>query len=141
MLGTLGLSSKLDLWSPEEIATAREHIAWYKQQARDVIAHGDQYLLTEAPPLSGHGDWAGIWYVTKENSRGVGYFFRLEGQSAERTFALAGLDPDAIYEVTFLDGGSETRSGGELVRGLTVRIGETFGSAAVAVTRTGRETS
>jgi hypothetical protein len=137
MLGTLGFSSKLDLWTREEIETAREHIAWYKAQARDVIETGDQYLLTAAPPLSGEGDWAAIWYAGKDRSRGVGYFFRLEGESAEKTFALAGLDPGAAYEVEFLDGEGERRTGRELAEGLTVRIGETFGSAAVAVTRAG----
>jgi alpha-galactosidase len=137
MLGTLGLSSKLDLWTSEEIETARAHVAWYKSRARDVVAAGDQYLLTPAPPLSGEGDWAAIWYAAKDRSRGVGYFFRLEGESAERTFALAGLDPKAAYEVAFLDGGSERRTGTELAKGLMVRIGETFGSAAVAVTRVG----
>jgi alpha-galactosidase len=137
MLGTFGLSSKLDLWTADEIATAREHIAWYKASARDVIETGDQYLLTPAPPLSGKGDWAAIWYAAKDRSRGVGYFFRLEGESADKSFALAGLDPDAFYDVAFLDGGAEVRSGRELANGLSVRVAETFGSAAVAVTRVG----
>lgn len=137
MLGSFGLSSELNLWTEAEIATAREHIAWYKQQARDVIADGDQYLLTDPPPLSGHGDWAGIWYAAKDRSRGVGYFFRLEGAAAERRFALAGLDPDATYEVAFLDGGSLRHSGKELAAGLPIAIRGTFDSAAIAVTRLG----
>jgi alpha-galactosidase len=141
MLGSFGLSSKLDLWTREEIATAREHIGWYKEMARNVIAEGDQYLLTKAPPLDGRGDWAGIWYAAKDASRAVGFFFRLEAEDAERTFKLAGLDPDSSYEVVFLDGGSERRSGRELAGGLPVKIGETFGSAIVSVTRAGRETS
>jgi alpha-galactosidase len=135
MLGTFGLSSRLELWSADEIATAREHIAWYKDKARDVIAAGDQYLLTEAPPLNGEGDWAAAWYAAKDSSRGVGYFFRLEGERAERTFALDGLDPDATYEIVFHDGESQRRSGSELARGLAVRIAQAFGSAAVSATR------
>lgn len=135
MLGTFGLSSNLDLWTSDEIATAREHIAWYKDKARDVISGGDQYLLTDPPPLSGKGDWAAIWYAAKDFSRGAGFFFRLEGESADKTFALAGLDPEALYEVASLDGGAERRSGRELAGGLRVRIGETYGSAAIAVTR------
>jgi alpha-galactosidase len=137
MLGTLGLSTKLDLWTPEEIETARTHIAWYKGKARDVIERGDQYLLTEAPPLSGKGDWAAVWYAMKDRSGGVGYFFRLEGEDDDRVFALPGLDPDAAYEVAFLDGGNERRTGRQLAAGLSTRIGENFGSAAVAVTRVG----
>jgi alpha-galactosidase len=137
MLGTFGLSSNLDLWTADEIATAREHIAWYKARARDVIETGDQYLLTDAPPLSGASDWAGIWYAAKDGSRGVGYFFRLEGTSAERRFALAGLAPEETYEVSFIDGGSGRCSGGDLAAGLPVRIDETFGSAAVAISRVG----
>jgi alpha-galactosidase len=135
MLGTFGLSSKLDLWTPDEIAIAREHIAWYKAKARDVIANGDQYLLTEPPPLAGNGDWAAIWYAAKDQSRGVGYCFRLEGRDAERTFALAGLDPEGTYEIAFLDGGVKRRTGKELAAGIGVSIAENFGSAAFAVTR------
>jgi alpha-galactosidase len=139
MLGTLGLSSKLDRWTPEEIETARHHIAWYKHKARDVMSNGDQYILTEPPPLSGKGDWAAMWYADKDASRGVGYFFRLEGTSGKRSFALAGLNPDALYDVSFLDGGALTMRGSALAQGLEVVIGETFGSAAVAVTLAGRE--
>lgn len=135
MLGSLGLSSKLDLWSGDEVATGREHIAWYKDKARDIIGHGDQYLLTAPPPLDGHGDWAAIWYAAKDRSRGVGYFFRLEGERAERRFTLPGLDSDATYEVGWLDGGSIRHTGRELADGLTIEIAETFRSAAIAVTR------
>jgi alpha-galactosidase len=135
MLGTLGLSSKLDLWSPQEIATAREHIAWYKVTAREIISNGDQYLLTQPPPLSGHGDWAAIWYAAKDRSRGVGYFFRLEGEDARRRFELPGLDPDAGYRVEFIDGGGDLYSGRDLATGLVIGIEESFGSAVVSVTR------
>lgn len=135
MLGTFGLSSKLSLWSEAEIETARAHISWYKEKARDVISDGDQYLLTEPPPLSGRGDWAGIWYVAKDRSRGVAYVFRLEGESGERSFPLEGLDPDATYAVSSLDGGLELCSGRDLAAGLTVHIHETFGSAALAITQ------
>lgn len=141
MLGTLGLSSKLDLWSPEEIATAREHIAWYKDRAREIISAGDQYLLTQPPPLSGHGDWAAIWYADKDRSRGVGYFFRLEGEDAERRFELPGLDPDASYHVEFLDGGGGMHTGRDLAGGIAIGIDKPFGSAVIAVTRIDRARS
>ena len=135
MLGSFGLSSKLNLWSEAEIGTARQHIAWYKQKARDTISQGDQYLLTPPPPLDGHGDWAAIWYAAKDGSRGVGYFFRLEGDDADKSFCLHGLDPDAGYDVAFLDGGAERRNGQQLAEGLLVHIDDRFGSAAVAVSR------
>lgn len=139
MLGTFGISSKLDMWTKEEIATAREHITWYKRAARDVISSGDQYLLTEAPPLTGKADWAAIWYAAKDRSRGVGHFFRLEGTDAERTFVLPGLDASATYEVSFFDGGAEYQTGAELARGVRVTIAETYGSALVAVSRVREE--
>jgi alpha-galactosidase len=135
MLGSFGLSSKLDLWSDAEIATARQHIEWYKLNARELISDGDQYLLTAPPPLSGDGDWAAVWYAAKDARRGVGYFFRLEGKDARKHVSLPGLALDAVYEVAFLDGGSERQSGRQLAEGLSVRIEEPFGSAAVAVTQ------
>jgi alpha-galactosidase len=135
MLGSLGLSSKLDTWTPAEIAIAREHIAWYKDKARDVISNGDQYLLTPPPPLSGQGDWAAIWYAAKDGSLGIGYFFRLEGEDAERRFALPGLDADAVYTIELLGEGSQQHTGRDLADGFTIAIHETFGSAAIAVTR------
>jgi alpha-galactosidase len=133
MLGTFGLSSKLDLWTPEEVELARQHIAWFKDNARDVIETGNQYLLTDPPPLSGHGDWAGIWYASKDGSRGVGYFFRLEGKEEEQRFGLEGLRPEATYEVAFLDGGMRKLSGKELADGIDIAIGGMFDSAVTSV--------
>ena len=63
MLGSFGISAPVEKWSSSDFNTVREHVAWYKQVARPVIQVGNQYLLTEAPPLDGNGDWAAIWYV------------------------------------------------------------------------------
>ncbi len=90
MLGSFGISAPLGVWSAGQMAVAREHVALYRAVVRGLVAEGDQYLLTEAPPLDGRGEWAAVWYAAKDGSRGVLFAFRLEG-AAERRFALPGL--------------------------------------------------
>ena len=90
MLGSFGVSAPLLEWSEQDCAVVRDHIRTYRAMVRPLIQHGDQYQLTEPPPLDGCGTWAAIWYVAKDGRRGVLFAFRLEGP-ATRDFALPGL--------------------------------------------------
>jgi alpha-galactosidase len=132
MLGTLGISAPVGDWSEDEIALAGRYVDWYRRHVRARVNGADQYLLTEAPPLDGNGDWAAIWYADKDKGGGAGFFFRLTGAPSRR-FALAGLDPNRQYRVGFLDGPSRNYSGAELADGLDIALDDAFTAAAILV--------
>lgn len=133
MLGTFGISAPVDRWSAAEFAIAQTHVAWYRDHIRPLVQRGDQYLLTEAPPVDGNGDWAAIWYAAKDRSGGALFAFRLAGAAATRQFALPGLDPAARYRLRTPEGWNSAATGAELAAGLAIDIGEPFGSALIVV--------
>ncbi len=135
MLGTLGISAKLQHWSEDEIALCRAGIAWFKQYARPVIEGGDQYLLTEAPPLDGTGDWAAAWYTAKDGSAGVGFVFRLQGDESSREFRIPGLASAGTYRLVLQNGTSREVNGQELAEGVAFELPEHFTSQAFHVER------
>jgi alpha-galactosidase len=90
MLGSFGISAPIDLWSDADRAVAAAHVALYRAHVRPLLHHGDQFQLTEPPPIDGNGDWAAMWYLAPDRRRGVLFAFRLRGQ-AERRFALPGM--------------------------------------------------
>ena len=71
---------------------------------RAVVHHGDQYLLTRPPDADGSGEWAAIWYVAKDASRGVLFAFRLGSEQAARVFPLPGLTGGRRYRARLFDG-------------------------------------
>ncbi|MFN8495828.1 MAG: alpha-galactosidase [Caldilineaceae bacterium] len=135
MLGTFGVSAPVDKWSVDELALMRQHVAWYKANVRPIIHTGDQYFLTEAPPLDGNGDWAAVWYVTKDGTRGHLFAFRLASADAERTFALPGLDATARYRLISPEGEQWEQSGATLAKGLSVTAAAPFRAVLWAVER------
>jgi alpha-galactosidase len=133
MLGSFGLSAPLDRWTEEDRAVARAHITWYKQIIQPIILNGDQYFLTDPPPLDGNGDWAAAWYAARNGERGVLFAFRLAGTDPQRLLALPGLAPEARYRLRTPEGWTEVRAGDELAEGLLVEIDEHFHSALIYV--------
>jgi hypothetical protein len=79
-------------------------VALYRDLVRAVVHHGDQYLLTRPPDVDGSGEWAAIWYVAKDASRGVLFAFRLGSEQAARVFPLPGLIDGRGYRVRLFDG-------------------------------------
>jgi alpha-galactosidase len=128
MLGSFGVSARLDLWPEADFATATRHVALYREELRPIIHHGDQYLLTEPPPLDGNGDWAAIWYAAKDGLSGVLFAFRLAGAAASRAFPLPGLRPDREYRVATYSDTLAPATGAALAAGLTVTIAAPFQS-------------
>lgn len=92
MLGSFGISAPIDTWTEADIDVAAPHVALYREKARALVHHGDQYPLTPPPPLDGAGEWAAMWYVAKDGRAGVLFAFRLHGAET-RTFPLPGLLP------------------------------------------------
>jgi alpha-galactosidase len=135
MLGSFGVSAPVGRWSAEELEVVRQHVGWYKERVRPLVQRGDQYLLTEAPPADGAGDWAAAWYLSKDARQGALFAFRLEGHPG-RELALPGLDPDARYRLTSPEGWTAERSGAELGRGLPVELDAPFRSTILAVEQT-----
>lgn len=135
MLGAFGVSAPVAKWSAVELALVRQHVAWYKAHVRPIIHTGDQYFLTEAPPLDGNGDWAAVWYVTKDGTRGHLFVFRLASAETEHTFALPGLEADARYRLTSPEGAQAERRGAELAAGWLVQAAAPFRAALWLVER------
>jgi alpha-galactosidase len=128
MLGTFGISARLELWSEEDMALAAAHVALYRTRLRAIIQRGDQYLLSRAPPADGEGDWAAIWYAEKNRTEGVLFAFRLAGSEEERPFLLPGLAPDRRYRLSRFGAPPIETSGAALAQGFTLRIAETYRS-------------
>jgi len=84
MLGSFGVSARIDRWPECDCATAAAHIALYREKLRAIIHHGDQYLLTKAPPPDGNGDWVALWYAAKDRSGGDLFTFRLGSTEGSR---------------------------------------------------------
>jgi alpha-galactosidase len=135
MLGTFGISAPVGRWTAEDIAAVKEHVSWYKETVRPLLNVEDQYLLTDAPPLDGEGDWAAVWYAAKDARRGVLFAFRLASGQAQRSFALLGLVPEARYRLRTPEGWSTVRRGAELADGLVVTAEAPFRSVLIAIER------
>jgi len=104
MLGSFGISARVDQWNAADFAIVAAHVALYRDRLRAIIQHGDQYLLTRSPDRDGDGDWAGVWYVAKNASAGVLFAFRLAGPDGLRVFTLPGLDGTRAYRSTSFGG-------------------------------------
>jgi alpha-galactosidase len=139
MLGSFGISAPVERWSDEETAIVKKHVAWYKQIVRPILKSSRQYLLTDAPPLDGNGDWAAIWYVLPEGTRGILFAFRLANGRQEQTFVLPGLDAQAFYRLSSPDGWSTTLKGEELEAGIAVEADSPFRSVLISIEKSTSE--
>jgi alpha-galactosidase len=128
MLGSFGISARADQWSVADFATAAAHIALYRDKLRAIIHHGDQYLLTRPPVADGSGDWAAIWYVTRDGLRGVLFAFRLGSPEASRSFPLPGLAAGLRYRVSLYSGAATEAMADTLMAGMTVVVPGQFQS-------------
>jgi len=129
MLGAFGISAPLEKWSAQDMTLVQTHITWYRQRLRTAIQFGDQYLLTEAPPLDGNGDWAAVWYITKDARQGALFVFRLASRQTTHEWALPGLDSQARYRLSTPEGLQVTQRGADLAAGFAVTLPDTYCSA------------
>ncbi len=136
MLGSFGISAPVEQWSEEDRATVKTHVDWYKQIIQPIVLNGDQYFLTEPPPLDGNGDWAAVWYAAKNGERGVLFAFRLAGADAHRLLPLPGLNREARYRLRTPEGWTTEYAGAELADGLLVDLDDFFRSALIYVEQT-----
>ncbi len=133
MLGSFGISTRIDRWPEADLAVAAAHVADYAGWVRPIVHHGDQYLLTSGPPPGPSDGWAAIWYAAKDSLTGVLFVFRLGSREHTREFALPGLLPQQRYRVSGAEAGFVEKSGAELGAGLLVPIAERYRSALIRV--------
>ncbi len=122
MLGSFGISARIDSWSEADMATAAAHVAAYTDWVRPLIHHGDQYLLTKGPPPGPGGDWAAIWYAAKDGQSGALFAFRLDSRDNSRAFGLPGLLAKQRYRVSNALGVLTVATGAALGSGLRITI-------------------
>ena len=135
MLGSFGLSAKIGAWPQADLDTATSEIDWYKSAARPLIHDGDQYILTPAPTLGGHGDWAAMWFAAKDHSGGMALIFRLQAAEPSHRFALHGLDPHATYRLSIPGYPDQSLTGDALANGVSVTVPDLYQSTRLTVTR------
>lgn len=136
MLGSFGISARVDRWEAADVATVAAHVGLYRERLRPLIQFGDQYLLTHAPGPDGSGDWAAVWYAAKDGTGGALYAFRLGGAEAVRVFGLPGLAAGARYRCSrFGDAGAALLTAASTTTGLAVRLKRRWRSALVLVER------
>ena len=128
MLGSFGISARADRWPAADFAVAAAHIALFRQKLRAIIHHGDQYMLTGAPPADGNGDWAAIWYVAKDGATGVLFAFRLAGAEPSRSFPLPGLRAGTRYRASVFAGSDAPITGTPPTASLAITIPGQFQS-------------
>ncbi len=128
MLGSFGISARADQWPEPDFATAAAHIALYRDTLRAIIHHGDQYLLTHPPAVDGSGEWAAVWYVTKDGLHGVLFAFRLGSEQASHVFPLPGLAKGLRYRVRWFGREVSEAAAESLTSGLTVTMPRQFQS-------------
>jgi alpha-galactosidase len=140
MLGAFGLSCRLDHWSEGDRAVGAAHVAFYRERLRPIIPSAVQFMLTDAPPVDGAGDWAAVWYLASRDEAGAPhreagalFVFRLAGDEPVRRFALPGLLAERQYRLSWQDSGTTLHDGAALLAGLQVRIDAPFRSALCVV--------
>jgi alpha-galactosidase len=135
MLGTLGISAKVEEWTAEEIATARAEVDWYKSVARPLINDGRQFILTPQPGLDGTGGWAAMAHVARDASRAVAYVFRLDAEEGSFVLRLPGLDRAATYRLDAPGQSPRDLSGAALAVGVTLPMPDTYTSERLTAIR------
>ena len=133
MLGSFGISARVNRWDAADFAIAAAHVALYRDRLRSIIHHGDQYLLTRAPDHNGGGDWAAVWYVAKDASAGVLFAFRLAGSDRQRVFPLAGLAAGRGYRCSSFGNDVSTLIAKAPAVGLPIILDRRYSSELVLV--------
>jgi alpha-galactosidase len=139
MQGSLGIGANLDHWTAEDFATAKRLIAAYHAAQRTIV-RGDLYRLIS--PRDG-SEFSATESVSTDKNRGIVFAFANATQEG-RSFPLLqlqGLDPDAEYKLTWIEGKSrpdtpERASGAWWMRhGLQLDLSGDFQAAAFRLDR------
>ncbi|MEV0974652.1 alpha-galactosidase [Microtetraspora glauca] len=94
MAGVLAVGADVRRWSEEDADEARELVARYKA-IRPVVQHGTLHRLTGDPGVTR----SALQYTLDDLVVVLAYNPYATGKRGPRRLRLAGLDPDAVYEV------------------------------------------
>jgi len=134
MQGSLGIGNNLNKWKDEDFTLAKKMIAWYKQ-VRSTVQTGALYRLASPRDPSG---FQASQYVAGDGKQSV-LFATLHSQQYGRpvpVLYLQGLDESAVYQLTHLDGRTETRSGAYLMHhGIQLNLGGDYSATSVRLDR------
>jgi len=139
MQGSLGIGANLNHWTPEDFATAKRLIAAYHAVQRTIV-RGDLYRLIT--PRDG-SQMSATETVSADRNQAVVFAFAnatTEGRGFP-LLQLQGLDPDAEYKLTWIEGRGqpgtpETNSGAWWMRhGLQLDMRGDFQAAALRLDR------
>jgi alpha-galactosidase len=139
MQGSLGIGANLNHWTAEDFATAKRLIAAY-HAVQPTIVHGDLYRLIS--PRDG-SEMSATESVSRDKNQSV--VFALTHSTQEgRAFPLLllqGLDPDAQYQLTLIEGkarqGTPTSASGAwwMRHGIWLDLRGDFQAAALRLDR------
>jgi alpha-galactosidase len=137
MQGALGIGANLNRWSPEDSALAEKMITLYKH-IRPTVQTGDLYRLL-SPRTN---DVSANEYVAQDGHQALVFAFRHSQQYSlpAPTITLRGLDPQARYRLTSIDGKLLDKqpelTGAYLTSaGIHLSLGGDFDSTAVLLER------
>ena len=102
MQGSLGIGANLNHWTAEDFATAKRLITAY-HSVQPTIVRGDLYRLIS--PRDG-SEMSATESVSSDKSQAVVFAFTHSTQEGRGfpLLQLQGLDPDAEYQLTFIEG-------------------------------------
>jgi alpha-galactosidase len=102
MQGSLGIGGNLNHWTAEDFATAKRLIAAY-HSVQPTIVRGDLYRLIS--PRDG-SEMSATESVARDKNQAVVFAFTHSTQEGRGfpLLQLQGLDPDAEYQLTFIEG-------------------------------------
>jgi alpha-galactosidase len=105
MQGSLGIGANLNHWTAEDFATAKQLIAAY-HSAQQTIVRGDLYRLIS--PRDG-SEFSATQTVSTDKNQAVVFAFANATQEGRGfpLLQLQGLDPDAKYKLSWIEGKSQ----------------------------------
>jgi alpha-galactosidase len=139
MQGSLGIGANLNHWTAEDFATAKRLIASY-HSVQPTIVRGDLYRLIS--PRDG-SEMSATESVARDKNQAVVFAFTHSTQEGRGfpLLLLQGLDPDAEYQLTFIEGkgraGTPTSASGAwwMHHGVWLDLGGDFQAAALRLDR------
>jgi alpha-galactosidase len=142
MEGSLAIGANLNNFTPEDMATSKDLVAFYKS-IRPTVQQGLQYRLIPPSRPGALSERAATEYVSTDGTQAV-VFAYLHSQNFGDTYPLVrlqGLDPKAIYRLHPLDPKqlrSQPEASGSywMSHGLQLQLRDDYDSAAVVLERT-----
>jgi len=137
MMGWTTIMLDTTAWSAEQHDAAKRAFALYKLRLRPFIRDAQLYHVSPRPDGI---HWDAMQYWNLAQKKGVVFVFRgTTPDEPEHRFILAGLNPDAHYQLHFEDGSApdHAASGSDLLKGgLTIHLKNPLGSELVFLQET-----